>query len=181
MTHKQADEFNRREFRKYREAHPDLFLNDELLDRLGKYFALDGLELITASMIESIIEHYRDAGLLPERPEPVDEPELTISMEPIAPPSGPIMHKGIDPDTGLEREYSEREVNRMSADAYRKRFPTLGTMAELLFVMRAAMTYTTYDAQMERYSEPFQKSKNLPALSRDDELSNEQAIGDLLV
>jgi hypothetical protein len=55
MTEKQAGEFNRAEFREYRELHPEVFVTPELLKQLGDYFAANGLKIITAAMVGRLV------------------------------------------------------------------------------------------------------------------------------
>ena len=119
MTAKQADEFNRDEFRRYLNTHPDTFVNDELLERLGAYFDVNGLRIVSAQMIENLIERYREAGLLPERPAPESE------LEPVAEPESPESPKpglidGWDLESGEPRKWTPRELDRLSSTDYRR-------------------------------------------------------------
>ncbi len=133
MTDAQADAFNRDQSKAYRDAHPDLW-SPELVDLLAAYFRKEGIRLVTASMLERLVERFAEAGLLPERPaEP--EPEATIEEEPVVIVE-PERHVGIDPLTGEEREYTSREVERMSADEFRRAFKI--TKAGITLPTRAA-------------------------------------------
>jgi len=134
MTAKQAGEFNREQAQLYRESHPDTYWSDELLDLLSAYFNKEQLRLITAQMLERLVERFAAVGLLPERPaEP--EPEPIIEEQPV-PAIEPETHVGIDPLTGAEREYSARELERMTADEYRRAFKI--TKAGITLPTRAA-------------------------------------------
>jgi hypothetical protein len=121
MPRVEADAFNRREFAKYKSEHPDVFWTQELLENLGAYFAKQGLQIITAGMIESLVDRYRACGLLPDRPEPEPIAEPITERE-SAKPTQPEVFEGWDLDSGEPRTFTRREVDRMSADEYRRVF-----------------------------------------------------------
>ena len=77
MTSEQAATYNREQANLYRQSHPDVYWCPELTSMLGSYFEKEKLKLISASMLETIINRFDAAGLLPERPEvfPVIEAE----------------------------------------------------------------------------------------------------------
>lgn len=134
MTAKQAADFNRDHAKAYRESHPNVYWSDELVDLLSAYFNKESLKLITAPMIERLVQRFADAALLPERPiEP--EPGPVLEEQPVAVVE-PERHFGIDPLTGAEREYSAREVARMTAEEFRRAFKI--TKAGITLPTRAA-------------------------------------------
>jgi hypothetical protein len=135
MSRTDADKFNVAEFRKFRESHPEVYLNPELLENMGAYWDANGLQIISANMLSALIDRYRHAGLLPDAPAP--DPEPLPAPEPeAAKPAGPVVHIGVDWQTGREREFTRREVDRMSADEFRKFFPVARTFAEVLTAMK---------------------------------------------
>jgi hypothetical protein len=119
MTAKAAHEFNTVEITKYRAEHPEVFWSPEIVDLIGAYLDYNGLKVVTASMIDNVVSRLGSVGLIPDRPlepEPIEEssePEQTRERE---------KHVGIDLATGEEREFSDFEINRMSADDFRKVF-----------------------------------------------------------
>jgi hypothetical protein len=134
MTEQQAADFNRDHAKAYRESHPEIYWSDALLDLLSRYFQKEHLKLITAEMLERLVERLAAVGLLPERPiEP--EPDPVIEEEPVA-VAQPERHVGIDPLTGEQREYTEREVARMTAEEFRRAFRI--TRASITLPTRAA-------------------------------------------
>jgi hypothetical protein len=132
MTQQQADEFNRAEFRKFRESHPEVYWDHELIANVGRYLEKNALKIITASMIASIIDRFREAGLLPDPPAP--EPEPVLEPEPEQ-PSAPKTYIGRDWETGGEKTFSEREINRMSSQEYKRAFQIAPTIKDLFIAM----------------------------------------------
>ena len=116
MPRAEADNFNRREFAKFKNEHLDVYWTHELLVNLGDYFHKNGLQIVTAGMIGSLIERYREYALLPDPPLPEPEPE------PIAEPAKPIepeLEHGWD-DSGNPLTLTRRQVDRLSSTEYRK-------------------------------------------------------------
>src|SRR5207248_452019 len=109
-------------------------------DAISAYFERNGVQIVTAEMILRAAERLRQYGLLEERPaesEPIQELEApetpeTLPARQVAaelmrsfglqPPSEPTQEtvQGIDPTTGLERRYTQREVDRMSSAQYKE-------------------------------------------------------------
>jgi hypothetical protein len=58
----------------------------------------------------------------PLEPKPGPQPVKAVSQKPVS--TKPLMVRGIDPDTGLTKDYSQREVDRMDSDTYRRSFFT---------------------------------------------------------
>lgn len=106
-------EFNRKQLFSYCERNSAQIFNAEMLRRaalrLQEYRLLeerpDGFERDPAT-----------GGIIIPRQEPM---YVNLSIErPPAPPT----YKGWDEQTGLEREFTQREVDRLSADQYRRIF-----------------------------------------------------------
>lgn len=118
MTLEEASRFNRAEFAKYRQGHPDLYWNDELLENLGHYFDANGLKIVTVNMLAALMDRYRDAGLLPDPPQPepelqpIPEPEPTVTFE-------PELENGWDGD-GNPIMLTKRKVDKLSSLEYRR-------------------------------------------------------------
>jgi hypothetical protein len=121
MTEQQAAAFNAAEWKTFIQSHPEFYASDANVAALGEYFDRNNLRLITASMLEKLAQRFADLGLLEERPIP-ELPDPEPEPEEPQTPQTPEPHIGIDPETGLEREYSQFEVNRMSSEQYRKAF-----------------------------------------------------------
>lgn len=120
LTEAAADEYNIAEARKYRAENRNFYLTDALFNSIKAYFGRNEIRLVSAPMLTALIQRYAEARLLPERPAPEPEPEPI--PEPTPGPLAPQTFKGIDPETGLERDYTAREVDRMSSDEYRRVF-----------------------------------------------------------
>jgi hypothetical protein len=119
MSRADADKFNRTEFAKFKDEHPDIHWTQELLVNLGDYFHKNGLQIVTAEMISTLIERYREYALLPDPPQPDPEPEPEPQPDPAPKPE---VFEGWDLDSGEPRTFTRREVDRMSADEYRRVF-----------------------------------------------------------
>lgn len=129
MTLEEAAQFNRGEFRKYRDTHPEIYWTPELVEQLGRYFDANGLQIVTAAMLGRLIERFREAGLLPDAPE-LQNARVPEPVEESEQPSGPEVHIGRDWQTGEKREYTEREVNRMSSEEFKRAFPIAPTFRD---------------------------------------------------
>ena len=130
-----ARKFNNSEFDKFKSANPGIYFGDppvyELIDLLGNYFDVNKLNLITALMIQKLVDRMGEAGLLPERPAIViSEPEpVPQSVEPTR--KREQTFPGINPDTGEPVIYSLRQVNAMTTEDMRRRIQVLPTIKDL--------------------------------------------------
>lgn len=126
MSEGDASKFNGSEFRKYKDAHPDFYWDHGLLERIGNYCELNGIGLISAAILGKVVDRFREYGLLPKRPRPEPQPKpetrpyVNLTIERTS--ARPETYEGWDLDSGQRREYSKREVDRMSADQYRRVF-----------------------------------------------------------
>jgi hypothetical protein len=127
------------EYEKYR--------SNATLNEIMEYFSRNGVRIFDAAMIRAAFHRLRDFGVIQKRPVPNVEPEprpqptrvnLTIEHSEPEPakPSGPKTYIGRDWETGMEREFTEREINRMSSKEYARAFPVAPTIAELLSAMQ---------------------------------------------
>jgi hypothetical protein len=119
MSFADADKFNRAEFVKFRQAHSDVHWNDELIKNIGQYFEQNGLQIVTSSMIARVIERYGEAGLLPDPPQPEPDPAPVPEPVPVI-ASEPELIDGYDLESGEPRKWKPRELDRLSADQYRR-------------------------------------------------------------
>jgi hypothetical protein len=120
MSLDDAGKFNKNEFIKYHDSHPDVFWNDELIDNLGVYFAKNGLQIITSDMIGALIDRYREASLLPEPPQVEPEPLQTEEPVQTTQASEPELIDGFDLESGAPRKWTARELDRLSSTDYRR-------------------------------------------------------------
>lgn len=141
LTGEGIAEWNFAAFKNFADRHPELAIDDHLLFVLNSYFAKHKILLFTHRMVEKVYQRMLACGIVFNAPEP-EQPVQPASGTPdyasrpqanlaTAPAKEPQMHKGIDPDTGLDHEYTAREVDRMGSEEYRRRFPTMNTVAEL--------------------------------------------------
>jgi hypothetical protein len=122
MTEKQASDYNREQFGLYRQAHPDVYINEALLERMSAYYGRNGLRIISSAMIDKAIERFREAALLPERPTPAPsqpyEPKPSVNLT-IAAPTTKLVD-GWDLVSGEPRKWTPRELDRLSSEDYRR-------------------------------------------------------------
>jgi hypothetical protein len=135
FTQANARKFNAEQSNLYQQSHPDTYWCPALIDLLSAYFDKERISLVTATMLEKLIARFDEVGLLPQRPfEPEPEPEEELPV--ITTVQQPATEIGIDPLTGLEREYTAREVHLMSADQWRRCFRI--TKADLMLPTHSA-------------------------------------------
>lgn len=121
LTPEQANTFNAHEIQIYRQVHPEVYWCGELVSLLGTYFDKNGIRIVTASMIEKLVDRMHDVSLLPERPEPEPDPEHPIEQpEPVAPQ--PEVFQGWDVLTGEPKSFSKYQVDRMDSETFRRTF-----------------------------------------------------------
>ena len=117
--------FNRAEVAVFRKTHSDALLSDRNVETLQGYFDRNGVKLVSAVTLAAAYDRLSAFGLLEARPLPKP---LTKSVQAIAP--GPIATSelvleafvGWDPATGKPHQYTPYEVERMTADQYRRAF-----------------------------------------------------------
>ncbi len=131
-----AAQYNKAQAQQFRQSNPDFYPSDFNLREITEYIARNtptNFILVSATQLQWAFERLRAYGLLEERPEPEPEPEIV--PEP-ANPSEPEIFVGIDQETGEERTFSKFQVDRMSAEEYRRTFPTAKTVKDLFNAMR---------------------------------------------
>jgi hypothetical protein len=127
MPQAHANEHNILEFQKFHKQHPDFYPTTRNIDLLHSYHVRNRAEIYTAAMLGAVFQRMKDAGVdFDEAPVPAPEPDVMRydRREPvelrIAAPKGSPTYEGFDLETGEPRTYSEREINRMSADQMKR-------------------------------------------------------------
>ncbi|HEY1804951.1 MAG TPA: hypothetical protein VGG45_10775 [Terracidiphilus sp.] len=112
--------FNGESFQTFVARAPWFYNSQANRDALIEYFVRNDVFIVDAEMFERAARRLTEFYLFPdERPEPEPIPE----QEPEAvKPTEPEIFEGFDPETGNTRMYTKREVDRMSADEYRRVF-----------------------------------------------------------
>lgn len=146
MSKSKADDNNSAEVQKFIEANPAYseYKSSENADKLLAYFVKNGVNIFDAAMLRAAFVRLRDLGILEKRPAPQPQPQpverpnrVNLSVrEPFKPSTGPKVYKGRDYVTGLERDFTQREVDRMSALEYERAFDILPTFSKLFTAMR---------------------------------------------
>ena len=140
MSIEEANAFNGCEAREFMKENPEYYPSEENRATLLDYFTNRGINIIDRKMLKSAFISLRRDGLFDE-PEPVPVPvpkpapvaqEESFDNLPRLPLGHTVptaykrqtqeKHRGIDPDTGKQRDYTQLEVDRMSADQYKKIF-----------------------------------------------------------
>jgi hypothetical protein len=132
MSQADASIFNKKEVALYCQRHP---FSAEWLPIIGSYFERNGLAIISQATLAAAIKRLSTYGLLPQ-PEAHTPPSAPTSapvasqrfirdvdeIAEISPKKEPEEWIGIDPNTGRERAYTSREVDRLSAYDFRRAF-----------------------------------------------------------
>lgn len=118
--------FTQRETAAFLENTPGYFPCPENFKNLTDYCVRNGANrYIDRDSLQRAYYRLREVGAIvdrpapppPPEPEPVVEPEI---KKPVDTKSLPV--KGIDPQSGKEKFYTQREVDRMSSEEYRRAF-----------------------------------------------------------
>jgi len=124
MTKAEAEQFTAKaaeQFASSPEYAP--FRTPENAGAILGYLQRNGIRIADVETIRGAFVRLRDLGLLKAKParapQPVQQPQrvnLSVAPEPKAPPQPqPIVYHGWDLETGEPRDYSEREIERMSS------------------------------------------------------------------
>jgi hypothetical protein len=117
----EADKFNAEQCRLFVQIHPEFYNSQRNIRTVIDYFTRNNINIISTLTLEKAVARLAEFRLLEERPAPV-EPVVQEQQPLEVEPSKPETFIGIDPATGRDREYSPYEVDRMSADEYRRAF-----------------------------------------------------------
>jgi hypothetical protein len=149
MPQAEANNFNGEQAAEFVRTTPEYeaYRSDETLNAIMEYFERNGVRIFDAAMIRGAFHRLKDYSIIQKRPVPKVEPEsrpqptyvnLTVERpepEPIK-PAGPKTYIGRDWATGTEREFTQREIDRMSSKEFARAFPVAPTVAELLTAMK---------------------------------------------
>jgi len=131
MSAAEADGFNALHAARFVAANPWYFPTDKNLEVMAGYLQRHGIVLASATQLELAARRLDEFGLLERRPvvEPTPEPPyVNLSIERPAEPTPkrrePEM--GYDLKTGEQRLYTPYEIDRLSADEYRRVFRLCG-------------------------------------------------------
>jgi hypothetical protein len=124
MSLEKAGAFNQAEALRFIAETPGYYPCPENLAAIMGYFERNGVRIYDCAMLKAAFEKLHAAGLLKDEPKPTPAPiqqykPLTFDDEPEPKPKG---QTGIDPATGKEHFYSNREINLMSAAEYKNIF-----------------------------------------------------------
>lgn len=140
----QVAEWHQAQFAEFLKTNPHYFRCNENAAALTDYLERNapGLRLVSAAQLTAAFRRLNEYGLLKQRPAPqpesVDQAKqvnLSTSPEPTKAASRPKTFRGRDYLTGLEREFTEREVNRMGSLEYQRAFAVVPTVAQLFTQM----------------------------------------------
>ena len=137
-----ADKHNGREAAEFVAATPEYaeYRTPSNSEKLLAYLKANHIQVFDVPTLKAAFTRLRDLGVLKKRtavqPIPAKQARpvnLTIESPDTKPakPGGPMVYRGRDYATGRERDFTEREVNRMSSTEYARAFPVLGTVSEL--------------------------------------------------
>lgn len=129
------------QFAEFLKANPDYYRCDENASAVADYLERNapGLRLISAVQLTAAYKRLDEFGLLQQRPttqsQEIEQPRrVNLSF-------APKSYKGVarraatfrgrDYVTGREREFTEREIARMSSAEYARAFPVLTSVSEL--------------------------------------------------
>lgn len=123
MSLDEAREFSREQSKLFRAAHPEYYACQENFEAIVNYLVVQRVPIATVACFERAVERLDSLNLLlavpdaaPE-PAPVEEPQETI--EPTEAPRSALVD-GWDIETGEPRQYTQREINQMSSDEFRR-------------------------------------------------------------
>jgi hypothetical protein len=104
-------------------THPEYFICSENTEAFVRYFQVNRLQILTLEMYEAAYQRLNSLGVLKQRP--AREPEPETVEQPAPAPVQPEELIGVD-ESGREKAYTRAEVDRMSAEEYKRffRLPT---------------------------------------------------------
>lgn len=148
MPNEEAARFNREQAAIFARENPEYerYRSDETVNALGDYLARNGVRIADAATIKAAFHRLKEFGLIHPNPLPTPEPaprpepvyvNLEIDRQEAQPeqPTGPKVYIGRDWETGEDRQFTQREIDRMSSLEYKRAFPIAPTIAELLTAM----------------------------------------------
>ena len=137
MEMEAAQRFNREEAAGFVRENPDYFPSQKNFELLASYMERNGCTIIDRAMWKAAVQRFKAVGLLDERTEPetVVEP-VQVEPDVNSLPRLPLSHQtqaawrrdtdgsqeGFDLNSGEKRMYTSFQIDRMTADEYRRAF-----------------------------------------------------------
>lgn len=128
MTVAQADSYNREQYRLFTASTPNWYPTSENIETMQGYLSRNGCSsIVSEKMLTAAFRRLDAYGLLDHRPapEPARQPKVTPSVDVRPAPAQPKRREseeGYDLRTGERRMFTPYEIDRMSADEYRRVF-----------------------------------------------------------
>jgi hypothetical protein len=119
----EADTYNAEQARIFKQNHPEFYPSEKNIASVVGYLQRNRIEIVSALTFEKAVARLTEFRLLEERLAPVEVPTHTEEAQSvIVEERQPETFVGIDLSTGLERQYTPYEVDKMSSDDYRRVF-----------------------------------------------------------
>jgi hypothetical protein len=126
MSMDQATEFVRKQAELFAAENSEYFPSKKNFDAITDYLVKHEIQIPTSDVFKLAWERLRRFGMIEERPTPAPEPQSTPVVEqptePAPEPQQDGLTDGWDIQTGQPRKYSEREIEHMSSDEFKKAF-----------------------------------------------------------
>lgn len=138
MSTKEADNFNSAEVKKFvSDTHEyQEYKTPGNADLILNYLTRNGISITDRETLHAAFVRLRDLGILKKpEPQPVEQPrQVSLTEAPSQPqtPPGPTVYIGRDYATGRDREFTQREVDRMSSTEYARAFEVIPTISKWL-------------------------------------------------
>ena len=116
-------QFNADEARKFAESTPEFYPSPANKAAVFDFLTRNRVNIADCATYQAAFHRLKDFGLLePEpEPEPEAEPVEVLELEPAAPAPVETL-VGVDWETGLPREFTQRQVDLMTAEDFRRAF-----------------------------------------------------------
>jgi hypothetical protein len=125
MTVAQAKKFVAAESKRFVEENPEYFRCDENVQTINNYLMAQGVNIPNTEVFKLAWERLRTFGLIKEHP-PQPEPPAPVPVEEPEPTEPPKQDDGLiegyDPETGLKKFWTKRQVFLMGSDLYKAAF-----------------------------------------------------------
>jgi hypothetical protein len=123
ISMEQAAAFNEREAVRFAENTPEYYACPDNADLMSSFCSRHGIGVADAETWGNVFRHLDGLGLMQHRPAPQSEPVIDQQPEPTPARAKELM--GVD-ESGRPKAYTPAEVDRMSADEYKRffRLPT---------------------------------------------------------
>lgn len=139
LTAEGIAQWNVAQFRSFAQNHPEFAITDNNLSLLNNYFSKHSVLLFTHTMLERVYKRMIECGIEFDAPKTEEPAESDLDYAQRAPanltiaPSKPHQEEtfsGFDLETGEPREYSAREIDRMSSEQMKRalQMTTRGTL-----------------------------------------------------